>query len=188
MPLQVFYWPTSSFLLTHFNHFKFFSDPLQPLQVFQWPTSTTSSFSVPLQVFYWPTSTTSSFKHLEPHFCTTSTIFWVLFININDLEQENFENSTFWKTNFNHISLRAIFWYYFNYFLSSTYHNQLFGARKFWKFNFLKDPLQPNRHLEPHFATTSTIFGVLHININDLEQENFENSTFWKTHFNHTST
>ena len=63
-------------------------------------------------------------------------------------------------------------------FLSSTYHNQLFGAIKFWKFNFLKDPLQPNRHLEPHFATTSTIFGVLHININDLEQENFENSIF----------
>ena len=102
-PLQVFQCHFK-FFLTHFNHFKFFIDPLQPLQVFQWPTSTTSSFSVPLQVFYWPTSTTSSFKHLEPHFCTTSTIFWVLFININDLEQENFENSTFWKTHFNHIS------------------------------------------------------------------------------------
>ena len=95
-PLQVSQWPTSTtssfsvthfnhfkffsatsifllthfnhfkFFLTHFNHFKFIIDPLQPLQVYQWPTSTTSSFSGPLQVFYWPTSTTPSF--LLTHF------------------------------------------------------------------------------------------------------------------------
>ena len=85
-------------------------------------------------------------------------------------------------------ALRDTFWYHCNYFLSSTYQYQLFGARKFWKFNFLEDPLQPHRHLEPHFGTTSTIFWVLHININYLEQENFENSSFWKTHFNHIGT
>ena len=84
-----------------------------------------------------------------------------------------------------HQALRATFWYHFNYFLSSTYQYQLFRAKIFWKFNFLKNPLQPHQHLETHFGTTSTIFWVLHIIINYLEQENFENSTFWKTHFNH---
>ena len=139
-----------------------------------------------IQLFERPTSTTSALRNT----------FWYHFnFFLSSIYQYQwFSARKFWKFIFlkeptsSTSAHRAIFWYQFNYFLSSTYQYQLFGEKIFWKFNFLKNQLQPHQHLETHFGTTSTIFWGLNINIDYLEQENFENSTFWKTHFNHIST